>query len=95
MKIWNVDERRLLNQLSFPGRPYGLALSPDGKRLFVGLEDGRTSLWDPSSLETIWQAKLPHVVGHVAYSPDGKMIAVAGGDKSSVVWARDGSLRHS
>jgi len=95
VKLWQVDERRLLNQLNFPDRPNGLALSPDGRRLAIGLDGGRVSLWDASNLQEIWQAQLPHPIGNIAYSPDGQMIAVAGGDRVSVLWTRDGTLRRS
>jgi WD40 repeat protein len=93
VKFWNVDERRVVKQLNFPQRVNGLALSPTGTRLATGLEKGAISLWDTVNLQSLWQVKLPHFVGQMAYSPDGEMIAVAGGNKVSVLWAKDGSLR--
>jgi serine/threonine protein kinase/WD40 repeat protein len=95
VKLWNVDERRLIKQLSFPDRVNGLALSPDGKRFVAGLRDGRVSLWDLSDFHSIWQVTLPHQIGHLTYSSDGEMIAIAGDHKVTVLWSRDGSLRRA
>jgi WD40 repeat protein/serine/threonine protein kinase len=95
VKIWNVAERRLLNQVSLDGRPRGLALSPEATRLAVGLEDGRVSLWNSSTLQKIWEVKFPEMVGRVAYSPDGEMIAASSDEGVFVLWAKDGGLRHS
>jgi WD40 repeat protein len=60
-----------------------VALSPDGKRLAVGQTLAAIVLLDPESGRERWRVegeKVGTVVPSVAFSPDGKTLASAGGD---------------
>src|SRR5262249_24942009 len=66
---------------------YGLAVSPDGRRLAGGGSDGLVKLWDAISGEEIRTLR-----GHadqvrcVAFSPDGSRLASAAWDGLVIVW---------
>ena len=65
----------------FAGTP--LAFNADGSRLAAGYPDGSLHVWDVSAAPTE-RASIPvfsggEIVSAVAYSPDGALIAVAGG----------------
>ncbi len=72
------------------------AISSSGKYLAMTAESGRTRVWE------LHFADVPTLVGRegpvraVAFSPDGKHLATAGGDRSVVVWdAEAGQERFS
>ncbi len=70
-----------------PGDGYGLALSPDGKRIATSTSEGQIKLWDLKSREELFVLS-----GHegfiysVAFSPDGSRLASASGDGTAKVW---------
>jgi WD40 repeat protein len=57
-----------------------LALSPDGRYLASGAQDGTMRLWDLASGKELFQGKDNTLVGSVAFSPNGKVLATLGGD---------------
>ncbi|MBN8640034.1 MAG: WD40 repeat domain-containing protein, partial [Anaerolineae bacterium] len=65
----------------FIGTP--LALNADGSRLAAGYPDGSVHVWDlaaaPTELTSIPVFSGGEIVSAVAYSPDGSLIALAGG----------------
>ncbi|WP_169977805.1 serine/threonine-protein kinase [Tautonia rosea] len=72
---------------------WGMAYSPDGRRLAAMAADDRTVLLlDATSLETI--ARFP---GHddwiykIAFSPDGRLLASCSADRTVRLWQVDGS----
>jgi WD40 repeat protein len=85
--LWEVAQEQLTGPLLTFGTDYGvinhLEFSPDGKTLIT---DG-VALWDVMSGQIMRE-----FVGHqdtvyaVAFSPDGKLIATGGADKSIIVW---------
>jgi WD40 repeat protein len=80
-----VDQELLT--LSGNNVAYGVAWSPDGKRLATAGYDKRTRVWDP----TIGKELLT-LTGHsgpvysVAWSPDGKRLATGSQDYTARVW---------
>jgi WD40 repeat protein len=60
--------------LPFPG----LALAPDGTRMFVGYENKTLGCWDLRSATEVWTYDQP-VGAHVAVSRDGQRLATYGG----------------
>jgi WD40 repeat protein/Flp pilus assembly protein TadD len=76
--------------MTFTGhtRPvWGVAFSPDGKRLASGSWDGTVRLWNAATGE---QERLvhrqPQQVFGVAFSPDGRRLAAAGQDGTIRLW---------
>ena len=60
-----------------PAGSWSLALSPDGKRLAVGFEDGKTRLWDVSGKTPVQRAEINSDGSVMRFSHDGKRLALA------------------
>jgi hypothetical protein len=92
VRVWSLPDGRLLRTLRLPidsenieiGQAYAVAMSPDGGTVAVGgflTKDWRHSyilLFDRASGEVKQRfGDLPHVVNHLAYSSDGRRLAVS------------------
>jgi RNA polymerase sigma factor (sigma-70 family) len=89
VRIWNSVTGDLIHKLDQPGKPVGVAFSPDGKMLAavsVG-KGGEVVVWDAVTGKKVWRnASTPPGRnlgggGGVAFSPDGSMVmaGMAGG----------------
>ena len=84
-RLWDWNSGRILHRFGSKrvGRFMSVAFSPDGSRVLAGGENKILRLWNVSSGELVRSFK-----GHrdwilvVAYSPDGRHVASAGGGKS-------------
>ncbi|MFO7622987.1 MAG: hypothetical protein R6V73_01450, partial [Anaerolineales bacterium] len=66
---------------------YGLALSPDGGLLALGLQDGDVDVWDTLQAEKVLQLSgHAGLVFRLAFSQDGDRLASAGFDGFAKVW---------
>ena len=87
--LWDVAAGRAADTQTAPATVRALALSPDGKRLAGGCDDGIVRLWDVSAGKLTPAAELK---GHtdwllcLAFSPDGQRLASGGYDGSVRVW---------
>jgi WD40 repeat protein len=85
--LWDaVTGRRRLTLRGRKGRPYGLAVSPDGHRIAVGSGIGapkaeaHLSVWNAVTGQIVWSRSEPGFQAmSVAFSPDGKYLAVGYG----------------
>lgn len=84
--IWNVDENRLLTRLNV----YAVKLdwSPDGTKLAAIVTNNETNertfeIWDTSSWETVAMIDMQSELTAIAWSPDGRQIAV--GDAEGII----------
>jgi WD40 repeat protein len=90
VRVWNLATGRQLFQLDGEGEA---AISPDGRRLAYGGTERKPWLWeidgtkDPKPLA--WKGKFP---GSLAFSPDGKTLAVSGDGRISLFDAAGGKL---
>src|SRR5262245_2834221 len=79
--LWDVKRRKLLRTLAGPaeGELYSIAFAPGAEQLAGGFGEAGFKIWDLRTKKgkdgTLY--KMPDVVRHVAYSPDGKMLATA------------------
>jgi WD40 repeat protein len=97
--LWNASERTLAGSITTRyGSVHGLAFSPDSRTLAIGCsrwndmllaEAGGLELWDVRTRKPLPgpPVQLPRVSA-VAFSPDGEMLAFAGGDQRLVLYNR-------
>jgi WD40 repeat protein len=91
--IGDARERNLLQVLPlYEGEVRSVAISPDGKTIVSGSEDGTVRLWDKAG-NAIGQPFQGHKgeVRSVAFSPDGKTIVSGGQDGTIRLWDKAGN----
>jgi RNA polymerase sigma factor (sigma-70 family) len=80
IRIWSVAGGKEIRWFKVSGSQVRvLAFSPAASALASGSDDGSVALWDPASGAKLWQTKQEGDVGALAFSPDGKTLAGAGG----------------
>jgi WD40 repeat protein len=69
------------------GIVWGVAFSPDGKRLATASLDGTGKVWDATSGEGLLTLNgHTNTVCRITFSPDGKRLATASWDRTARVW---------
>jgi WD40 repeat protein len=95
--IWDAKTFALDRKLKGHGETISaLAISPDGRTLVTGGFDVVTSgnpvkvaFWDLASGKITRTVRAPHQVVSLAFSPDGKWVAMASGEKEISLWNLD------
>ncbi|MDD2922075.1 MAG: hypothetical protein PHQ36_07290, partial [Anaerolineales bacterium] len=94
VNIWDVTNGKKIASLKMDGVILSLAVSPNGKYLVAGIEQGNRSLvWD---LTTLTQIKTLEQVGSITmtqFSADGKLLATGSSEATVYLWnAEDDSF---
>lgn len=82
IKVWDLEADRPLDRLTDDGaKIIHVDFSPDGRTLASGSAQGTVKLWDVATGHEIdtWSAHPGQAVACVAFSPDGSILASAGG----------------
>jgi WD40 repeat protein/energy-coupling factor transporter ATP-binding protein EcfA2 len=103
--IWDTASGKQLKELQVVSTEslvfrMALAFSPDGKLLATGWSDGIARIWDTSSGEKVATLQDEKEVATeedegawvvtVAFSPDGKLLAIGGDDGTASIWDTSG-----
>jgi WD40 repeat protein/class 3 adenylate cyclase/energy-coupling factor transporter ATP-binding protein EcfA2 len=85
---WDASTGKELQKFQGEGQEvYGIAVSPDGRHLAAGWEDGWITLWDLSTGEKLQEFSAHNgLIPRLAFSPDGTRLASAGFDKYARIW---------
>jgi WD40 repeat protein len=96
-KLWDVADGRLLHTLEGHGDVvYGVAFSPDGKRLVTVSPDHRARIWDVASGRSVRVLKTRGIVPKAEFSVDGALVLTADGPGGAGIWdASDGRKLHT
>jgi WD40 repeat protein len=88
VKIRDLSTERALELSGHTGLVWGLAASPDGRRLATGSDDRTIKLWDTTTGEEVLTLR-GHTAGVlcVAFSPDGRSLASGSIDRTGRVWS--------
>ncbi len=81
--LWNAANGQWLRDLArSPTYDWysSLTFTPDGRQLIAGFDGHRMGLWDVECGEQLWETRvLRDANGAVAFSPDGRWLAIGGG----------------
>lgn len=99
--IYVFDGRTFERQRTIKGHDEtisAMAVSPDGATIVTGGFDVRTTrnpvkvvLWDAASGKPLRVLRSPHCVVSLAFSPDGRTLAMTSGDREISLWNLAGS----
>ena len=86
--LWDTGTRKLLRQLrEHTSSVWSVALAPDGHTIAAGAKDGSVRIWGVRSGTLLREIRTPTTLESIrrkirglAYSPDSKRLAVAGGE---------------
>jgi WD40 repeat protein len=92
--IWDAQSFRLLKKLKGQGETISaMAISPDGKTLVTGGFDVlaeanpvKVVFWDLTSGKIVRTVPGPHRITSLAFSPDGKWVAMSAKEKEISLW---------
>jgi WD40 repeat protein/serine/threonine protein kinase len=88
---WRQELHALELCLPHPDRVLAVAVSPDGKEILTGCQDGMARLWDAGTGRALRQPlRLGGAVHAVAFSRDGRLVVTAGGPTVQA-WDRAGN----
>ena len=106
VRLRQVGDERITGTLKAGGSLYSVAYSPDGRILAATDLDNTIHLWDPALAFRTGQEQYPQALelkGHqgaggtfralvwrIAFSPDGSLLASAGGDGAVLLWGIPG-----
>lgn len=86
VRLWDVKTRKAAGE-PLRGHIYwvwSVAWSRDGQRIVSGSWDCTVRAWDTSSGKELWCTNVGYGVSSVAYSPDGALVAAAGGGSNDI-----------
>lgn len=83
-RLWSIGTGAEVATFKHAGYVYCLDFSPDGSLLATGSRDGTARIWDGhSGAGPLLEFRLGLPVHHVSFSPDGRRLLAAGGDRSN------------
>ena len=94
IKLLEVATAKVRDSIPLGGRSVrSLAFSPDGETIATTDEDGHVSLWNVAAAKALltFSSGVPHAT--VAFSPDGRMLAIAGSDHREIKFWEAGSSK--
>jgi RNA polymerase sigma factor (sigma-70 family) len=84
VRVWDVDGGKEVHRFATPGELDVLAFGADGKALAGACRDRRVRVWDlTAGKESRTLSGPTNVIHALAFSPDGKQLAAAGGNRTS------------
>lgn len=87
LRLWNVRNGNSIRAIRANAPLRGLSISPNGRQILTGAEDGTITLWDTDSAERLMNATEHEAsVNAVAISPDGNRAASLDANGLMLIW---------
>lgn len=88
LRLWDVAGRSNIWTRTTVIPPQTVGFAPDGKTLVSGGGDeaGNLLIWDRKGNATAFPAEHQGWIYHLAWSPDGELLATASADGTSIIW---------